>query len=348
MQQQQKSSNNATRKELLVFIATLVIMTLLYGSPRLIEKGGSLHYLKVLGIDCAFMAIASWPVWWIHFRKLHHWSLRKRFLLHIATGLFPYYAIWVLLYQWYNPLIGLPLMTTKQIIQNLGPNLLWYFQVFGILHIYHFFRERETQLIREKELRELAYQGEINALKAQIQPHFLFNTLNSISASLPPEQEQARMLIARLADTFRYALLSTREELVPLSDELNFMRTYLALEQARFGKRLRFSVDADGSIARVRIPPMLLQPLVENAVKHGIEPAINGGAVSVTCRQQGAKVHIAICNTGRPFSGTVDQLFHSKGVGLVNMARRLERHYNEKLAVSDNGSGLCFEFCIPA
>lgn len=344
---QQSQSPNATRKELLLFISCFIIMSILYGMPRLIEYRASLHYIKELAIDCVFMAIACFPVWWIHFRKLTHWPLKKRFLLHFATC-YIYYGIWVLLYQWYNPLDGLPRMTTRQIILNLGPNLLFYIQVFGILHIYHFFRERETQLTREKELRELAYQGEINALKAQIQPHFLFNTLNSISASLPPEQEQTRMLIARLADTFRYALLSTREELVPLSDELSFMRTYLALEQARFGKRLLFSVEADGSIARVRIPPMLLQPLVENAVKHGIEPAIDGGSVFVTCRKKGAKVHIAVSNTGRPFSGTVDQLFHSKGVGLVNMARRLERHYDEKLTVSDNGSGLCFEFCIPA
>jgi len=88
---------------------------------------------------------------------------------------------------------------------------------------------------------------------------------------------------------------------------------------------------------------------VENAVKHGIEPAIDGGTVAIACRKKGAKVHISVRNTGQAFQGTTEQLFRSKGVGLVNMARRLERHYNEKLRVSDNGGqGLCFEFCIPA
>ncbi len=118
-----------------------------------------------------------------------------------------YYTIWVLLYQVYNPVNYETVWRATRCCGTWGPNLLFYIQVFSVLHIIISFMKGEIQLTREKELIELAHNAEISILKAQIQPHFLFNTLNSISASLPYEQENSRVLIARLADTFRYALL---------------------------------------------------------------------------------------------------------------------------------------------
>lgn len=345
---QQIYRTRATRQEILLFVSCFVTMSVLYTTPGLVNAGITPHYLKELAVDCLFMAIACLPVWWLHFRKLAHWSLKKRFFLHLLTAAV-YYMFWVMLYQVYNPLDGKPKMTGLQILQNLGPNLLFYIQVFSILHIYHFFREREAQLNRENELRELAHAGEISALKAQIQPHFLFNTLSSISASMPPEQENTRVLIARLADTFRYALLSTKESVVPLASELDFMQTYLSLERARFGKRLRFSIESDAGVRQTMIPPMLLQPLVENALKHAIEPSLDGGDIDISCKAGHGKVIIMISNTGMPYTGPLDRLFQSGGIGLSNMARRLERHYGEKLLVSRNTrQGLCFEFSIPS
>lgn len=345
--QRNPSIPNATRQEILLFVSCFLIMSILYATPSLINTSVTARYIKELLVDCLFMAIACLPVWWLHFRRLAHWSLKKRFFLHLFSAVL-YYSIWMLLYQLYNPLDGKLPMTNQQILQNLGPNLLFYIQVFSILHMYHFFREREMQVRLEKELRELAYRGEINALKAQIQPHFLFNTLSSISASLPPEQEKTRVLIARLADTFRYALLSTKEAFVPLANELSFMENYLSLEKVRFGKRLQYRINIAPNVPQVQIPPMLLQPLVENAVKHGIEPALEGGEIEISCIVKSKKVWIKVNNTGNAYTGSLEQLFQCKGVGISNTAKRLERHYGEELAVSRNISqGLCFEFCIP-
>lgn len=246
-------------------------------------------------------------------------------------------------------MVGLPTMNSKQVFQNIGPNLLFYIQVFSSLHIDLFFREREAQQLREQELKELAYRGEINALKAQIQPHFLFNTLNSISASLPVEQEHSRVLIARLADTFRYALRSTQQELVPLSQELDFMNTYLLLEQVRFGKRLLFIIESYEDTGDVFIPPMLLQPFVENAIKHGIEPSIEGGCVIIRCIRESKRICIHIENTGSPYLGKLENLFLGEGVGVKNTAKRLENQFGEKLHVSINEKGgLIISFCIPS
>jgi len=293
------------------------------------------------------MSLSCFPIWWLHFTVLAHWPLKKRFALHVVTAAC-YYGIWVALYQIYNPLVGKPMMSGLQVLQNAGPNLLFYVQVFSILHIYHFFRERESQLLREKALTDLAHQSEINALKAQIQPHFLFNTLNSISASLPPKQEKTRILIAKLADTFRYALRATQETLVPLSSELEFIQIYLTLEQARFGKRLRFHIEADPGLERTQVPPLLLQPLVENALKHAIEPSLDGGQVNIVCRLHDGKVHVRINNTGNPFQGDIANIFAEGRIGLSNTAKRLFYHFGEQLTVEQNSyGGLQVSFQIP-
>lgn len=338
---------NTTTREICLFIFCLVVMSVLYGTPRLFTQGFSAGFLRETGVDCLIMALACLPIWWLHFRLLVHLPMKTRFALHIITALI-YYFIWACIYYLYNTMVGLPTMNRQQVFQNIGPNLLFYIQVFSSLHIDLFFREREAHQLREQELRELAYKGEINALKAQIQPHFLFNTLNSISASLPADQEHIRVLIARLADTFRYALQSTQQELVPLWQELDFMNTYLSLEQSRFGKRLFFAIEGNEGMADVFIPPMLLQPFVENAIKHGIEPSIEGGSVIIRCIREVKKVCIQIENTGSPYLAPLEHLFLGEGVGVKNTAKRLENQFGEKLHVSINeNGGLTVSFCIP-
>ncbi len=187
-------------------------------------------------------------------------------------------------------------------------------------------------------------ENEINMLKAQIEPHFLFNTLNRISATVPPQHEATRELIARLADTFRYALRSTKEEKVPLQDELCFIRNYLELEKARFGNRLAIRIEA-GNISNVMIAPMLLQPLVENAIAHGISPSVNGGTVSITCCRQSDRLLISVSDDALPFQGNLEKLLCCNGVGLKNTAIRIERIYRQKIRIEKNiPGGLTFSF----
>ncbi|GAB3414140.1 hypothetical protein GCM10027516_04070 [Niabella aquatica] len=240
-------------------------------------------------------------------------------------------------------------MSGKQVFQNIGPNLLFYIQVFSSLHIDLFFRERAAQHQREQELQKSTHQAEINALKAQIQPHFLFNALSSISASVPAAQEHTRILIGRLADIFRYALRATQQDLVPLSQELDFIRTYLSLEKERFGTRLVYTIETNREVEGVYISPMLLQPLVENAIKHGIEPSIYGGEIFISCIQEENKIHIRIENTGHPYTGTVDNMFEGQGLGLSNTAKRLQSLYGALLHISIKPhGGVAISFYIPS
>lgn len=336
-----------TWQEIVAFLSLFVIMSLLYGMPDIIRGGVSLHYLRETAMDCLFMFVSCIPPWWLHFRKLAYWPLKKRFWLHLPTSMI-YYGSWLLLYAIYNPLTGKNPITPPQVLLNIGPNLLFYVQIFSFLHIYHFFRERESQLKKEKELSSLAYNSEINALKAQIQPHFLFNTLNSISASVPPEQETTRELIAKLADTFRYALYVTQHEWVPLYEEAAFINTVLELENRRFGKRLQFEIGGLKETGNIVVPSMLLQPLVENAIRHGITPSLNGGRITVGFERTDNRLKIIVSDTGKGYPGDMQEMLSAKGVGLRNARQRLELLFNETLYIERNHpGGMIFYFYIP-
>lgn len=341
------NSSDVTKREITLLVFCLVILSILYATPRLFSQGFSLAFLREFAVDCIIMSLACLVVWWLQFRRWAHLPLKRRFALHFVTGIL-YYAIWMGLYQIYNRIAGLPPMNGRQIFQNIGPNLLFYIQVFSSLHIDLFFREREAQHQREQELQRSAHRAEINALKAQIQPHFLFNTLNSISASVPAEQENTRVQIARLADIFRYTLHASQYELVPLTDELDFIRTYLSLEKERFGARLTYKIETNEALANVYIPPMLLQPIVENAIKHGIEPAIDGGTVFINCSHNTTGIFIRIENTGCPCHGSITDLTNGQGVGLSNTAKRLQTQYGQELQLSIAAhGGLIAGFHIP-
>src|SRR5262249_54844891 len=129
-------------------------------------------------------------------------------------------------------------------------------------------------------------------------PHFLFNTLNVLANLIHSNPQRAERVTEELADIFRYALESTRVEWVRLNDELAFLQSYLEIEKARFEKRLAYSFDVDASIRSLKIPPMILQPLVENAIKHGIAPKVEGGTVRIVGTREGDNAVIVVEDTG--------------------------------------------------
>jgi two-component system, LytTR family, sensor kinase len=218
---------------------------------------------------------------------------------------------------------------------------------FAIFHVYDYYLQNLKQKQKEKELMQAAFNSEVNALKAQIQPHFLFNTLNSISASVPREMEHTRELIAKLADTFRYSLQASEQEWISLEEELSFTKTTLDLEKERLKNRLDIHYEIDEDILQTKVPPMLLQPLTENAIKHGISPNITGGQIRISIKKDNSYVAISICDTGVGTQYSPNEILN-KGIGLRNTNLRLEKHFNEKIVVTNNQpSGLCFSFRIP-
>jgi hypothetical protein len=182
------------------------------------------------------------------------------------------------------------------------------------------------QLVQH-ELRGLTARAQMRALQAQINPHFLFNTLNVLASLIHTDPAKAERITEELADIFRYALESTRLEWVTLDDELNFLDSYLAIEKARFEERLVYTIDVDAAIRSVKIPPMILQPLVENALKHGIGPKIEGGEIRIYGRLQTDRIELVVEDTGPGPRALSRQ--RGTGIGLANIRERLQHIYGE-------------------
>lgn len=183
------------------------------------------------------------------------------------------------------------------------------------------YRRHQQSRLDEARLLAAAREAELRALRSQINPHFLFNSLNSLRALLPLDQVRPREAITRLAELLRAALASGHEPLVPLEHELQTVDNYLALEQLRHEERLRWRIDAPTSAASVRVPPFLLQGLVENAVKHGIDRREAGGEILVEILPGAAGLRLRVTNPGR--LGGVAAASASTGVGLANTRARL-------------------------
>jgi two-component system, LytTR family, sensor kinase len=214
------------------------------------------------------------------------------------------------------------------------------------LHAYEYYNDNLEQQKIQSQLRELSLKSELSALKSQLNPHFLYNVFNTINASVPKELENTRKMIATLADMFRYQLQASQSDLVAIRDEINFVKQYLELEKARFENRLQIKINIPEDLLDAQIPPMIMQPLVENAVKHGISTLIEGGEILIEIQRDTSKLHFTIADTG---IGIVDktQVF-GKGIGLNNIKLILEKTYNSTLQLSDNvPKGLKVEFEIP-
>ena len=208
--------------------------------------------------------------------------------------------------------------------------------VFPIIHgtemALRFFRQLKEKERQEEQLRALATQAELKALKAQINPHFLFNTLNTIAQLIHTNPAQAEATVERLAEMFRYMLAGSERGLVPLEEELSFVDSYLEIERARFGERLRITREFSPEALDVPVPSLILQPLVENAVRHGRG---GDGSIDMTIRVKphDDEVVIAIADRGpgmpSPKVGRGRGLGEGEGLGLRNVDERLRKTYGE-------------------
>ena len=159
-------------------------------------------------------------------------------------------------------------------------------------------RRRQEQDLIAQELRLQSSKSELKALRAQINPHFLFNALNAIASLIHTDPARADEAVEQLAEVFRYTLRRSDSEWAPLDQELAFARAYLDVEQARFGQRLTCTIDSDHVAPVPLIPSMLLQTLLENAVKHGVSQARGPGRIEVIVRTTADQVTLEVRNTG--------------------------------------------------
>jgi two-component system LytT family sensor kinase len=200
-----------------------------------------------------------------------------------------------------------------------------------------------------EEQRRLLMEARLEALASQINPHFLFNTLNSISTLIRTNPDQARAMVARLSRIMRRRLRN-QDHFTPLGEELNFIDDYLSIELVRFGDKLRVEKHIDPSTSDMLVPSMLLQPLVENSIRHGISGKVDGGTVSLRARRINSRLLIEVEDNGVGIPEAELSNIFNKGIGVTNVKERLKVLYNQDyrmLIDSQPGRGTRIEIELP-
>lgn len=224
-------------------------------------------------------------------------------------------------------------------------NILIYWVIVSVTHAFDYYRQSRERALQTVELEASLTQAKLQSLQMQLNPHFLFNTLNAISTLMHKDIDAADRMIVLLSDLLRGALDSSESHEVPLQQELDLLRRYLEIERTRFGDRLRVRVDARPNTLGAFVPNLFLQPLVENAVQHGIEPRGRPGDVIIRARRIFSYLVLQVLD-----NGTGLRPGFTLGVGLSNSRSRLEQLYrgNHRFKLhSRRGGGLIVTAAIP-
>ena len=256
-------------------------------------------------------------------------------------------------------LVNFPFMSAEERLKWIGhfrPGLLRFFRsyfqmslftMWGVLGAYHVIRAH--RLMRERELQAAQLESRLaqaqnQALRMQLQPHFLFNTLNSISALIHSDGEAADQMLTRLADLLRMTLDSGTSQEISLRQELAFIEGYLSIERVRFQDRLKVRFEVPPDCMDARVPSFLLQPLVENAIKHGVAGLARASTIEIRARRDGEWLQLEVKDDGKGFDKG------RQGIGTTNTTNRLRLLYKERqkfTLLSEPGNGTTAQVRIP-
>ena len=210
--------------------------------------------------------------------------------------------------------------------QALRQNVLPWIALLGLVTAIEARRRASQARLDRERLRAKVAEQRLIALTGQLHPHFLFNTLQGISTLIHRDPEAADEMLAKLSDLLRDLLRHRDHVLVPLADELQYARTYLEISELRFGERLQFRIDAERGIEQASVPLFILQPLVENALAHGIGGRTRGGCVVVKASRSGDRLHLEVADDG---AGLTTSVTHHDGIGLSNTRERLRASFGD-------------------
>jgi signal transduction histidine kinase len=249
----------------------------------------------------------------------------------------------------------LPLLAFQNmLVLEFHVNLLLYLTVLGLQQAFGYyrrFREREQRAAQLKleaaQLETQLARAQLDALKMQLQPHFLFNTLNTISVLIEEDATAANRMLMRLSELLRATLKSNHANEISLREELEFLRSYLEIEQTRFQDRLKIKIAAKPETLDARVPNLILQPLVENAIRHAVAPRAVETTVEICATRENGDLRMTVRDDG---DGAAQKDFQSGGIGLANTRARLEKLYGaaQRFEISAAGAqGLEVAITIP-
>jgi two-component system LytT family sensor kinase len=253
----------------------------------------------------------------------------------------------MLLMQQPAPARGWWFAARVEYLTQLDWTLMTYLFLVGLAHALEYRRESERRTLDHARLETRLLEAQLQSLQRQLQPHFLFNTLNAISGLMRTDVEAADRMMYRLGDLLRTTLQSANVQEVPLREELEMLQKYLDIELVRFGNRLAVSMHIDPETLDALVPNFLLQPLVENAVRHGVAPHTRPGRIAIDAKHDGDRLVMQIRDSGDGVATHYLTLLN-QGVGLTNTRARLEHLYPARHAfVFSNDAGFCVTVSIP-
>jgi signal transduction histidine kinase len=236
----------------------------------------------------------------------------------------------------------------RQFLANLDWTLMTYTTIVALSYALHYSKESHARAVREAQLETRLVEARLRTLEAELHPHFLFNTLHAISSLVHTNPDSADRMISRLSDLLRLTFDRSGSPGVSLQEELEFLQKYLEIEQTRFQDRLSVHFEIDPETLDAEVPKLILQPLVENAIKHGVSPKPGSGLVQIASRRQGEKLWIEVSDNGVGLSAGARAQLRS-GIGLSNTRDRLECLYGpaHRIEFSDESDGLAVRLEIP-
>jgi two-component system LytT family sensor kinase len=232
---------------------------------------------------------------------------------------------------------------------NFDWEMITYWAIVGISHALDFHRESQEREVTAAQLQTRLAEAQLQALQRQLHPHFLFNTLHTISALMHRDTDAADAMLAKLSDLLRLTLDRVGTQQVSLKDELDFLQKYLDIERTRFADRIAVSIRVEPDTLDASVPNLVLQPLVENALRHGIGPQVGGGTVEIVAAREGDELRLVVRDNGAGLSTDAMNAFNT-GVGLSNTRSRLEHLYGARHRFefhSPPGGGLAVTIVIP-
>jgi two-component system, LytTR family, sensor kinase len=323
------------------------------------ESGLPITWRFALGrnlIDWYIFAILSLPVLWLARRiPVEFADWKRRLTIHLVASIV-FSMLWMVLRA--------SLVTTLELAEGQAPlefwtafkhalvatfffNVLIYWVIISVTHAVHLYRRDRQRDVRTAELETRLTQARLQALQMQLNPHFLFNTLHAISSLMHKDVEAADRMLIRLGDLLRYALESTDEHEVALRQELDFLDRYLEIEKTRFGERLAVQKQIAPDTYDALLPNLLLQPIIENAIQHGIEPHARVGRIELSASRVDDCLQIEVRDNG---AGLARDAQLEEGIGLSNSRARLQQLYGSRARFELNNApsgGLAVTIAVP-
>jgi two-component system, LytTR family, sensor kinase len=347
----------------LIFGAVLVVLTVVYGT-QLILVGNITSWGQALWLEAVYWT--SWSLLalgvfslcrWLHAGE-RRWS---RYVAALFLGATVVVLLHPLLFQglrfgtgwlgWKMGIAGPPPELIPALrrasINLIGPSIVLYIGTLLAWHAAKYYRDLQERQLQSANLEATLRLAQLQALRSQLNPHFLFNTLHSIAELVHESPPRAEQMLLRLSDLLRKALRSSNTLEVPLAEEVEFVRGYLEIEQMRLGERLSVTWEIAPDSLGARVPSLLLQPLVENAIQHGIAPLTRAGTLLIRTWRTEGFMHLQVRDNGVGLTDA-SQAAREAGVGLVNTRSRLQELYGEHYRFElIDGNGLSVEVRFP-